>query len=221
MSDNDDGGRAGCARTLRPGDVVLVKASRAPGSTSWREALLEAAPDTGPTRRWPADEGDPASRRAGAGRSRCSARVLRDPLLARKGYGQLIRDDGPTTPPHQARHARPWAASVIILASTIAYLLAKLLDRTPAVGLRAADAVPLRRARRGRLPRRLHQDRQAAQPRAAQPRQDDRPAARRASPSALLALQFPDERGQTPASRLISFTRDWERGRCPRSSSWC
>ena len=31
-------------------------------------------------------------------------------LFTSSGYGQLIRDDGPTTPPHQARHARPWAA---------------------------------------------------------------------------------------------------------------
>jgi phospho-N-acetylmuramoyl-pentapeptide-transferase len=27
---------------------------------------------------------------------------------------------------------------------------------------------------------------------------------------ALLALRFPDERGQTPASKYLSFTRDWE-----------
>ena len=26
-------------------------------------------------------------------------------LLARKGYGQFIRDDGPREPPQQARHA--------------------------------------------------------------------------------------------------------------------
>jgi phospho-N-acetylmuramoyl-pentapeptide-transferase len=31
----------------------------------------------------------------------------------------------------------------------------------------------------------------------------------------LLALQFPDDRGETPASRFISFTRDWERWTLP------
>ena len=47
----------------------------------------------------------------------------RDPAAVHAaGYGQQIRDDGPTTPPHQARHARPWAALVIILSAVLGLL---------------------------------------------------------------------------------------------------
>ena len=59
-----------------------------------------------------------------------------------------------------------------------------------------------------RLPRRLHQDHQAAQPRPALEAE-----AHRARPLvgvifAVLALQFPNEQFRTPASLLISFVRD-------------
>ena len=37
--------------------------------------------------------------------SRCVAPRCSSGSWSRKGYGQFIRDDGPTSPPHQARHA--------------------------------------------------------------------------------------------------------------------
>ena len=94
-------------------------------------------------------------------------------VLARRGYGQEIRDDGPTTPPHQARHAHHGRARDHP-GHRGRLLHGQAHHPADAVGLRDVAAVPLRRAGHGRVPRRLHQDQPAAQPRPAQPRQDDR-----------------------------------------------
>ena len=129
-------------------------------------------------------------------------------MLAAKGYGQLIRDDGPTT--HHTKRGTPTMGGlVIILSVVLAYFVAKLVtqDRPSVVG--AAAAVPVRRAGLGRVPRRLHQDREAAQPRPAQQGQDGRSDPRRGG-LRVLALTRPDERGQTPASLHLSFIRDFD-----------
>ena len=48
-------------------------------------------------------------------------------VLARHGYGQLIREDGPTT--HATKRGTPTMGGlVIVLASVVAYLLAKLIS---------------------------------------------------------------------------------------------
>ena len=95
-------------------------------------------------------------------------------VLTTKGYGQLIRDDGPTT--HHTKRGTPTMGGlVIILSVVLAYFVAKLITRDAPSWSGAAAAVPARRAGHRRLPRRLHQDRQAAQPRPAQQGQDGRP----------------------------------------------
>ncbi len=83
----------------------------------------------------------------------------------RLGFGQQIRDDGPTS--HHTKLGTPTMGGVvIILATLVGYFVAKLITMSAPTGVGAAAAVPLRGPGRGRLPRRLHQDRQAAQPRA-------------------------------------------------------
>jgi phospho-N-acetylmuramoyl-pentapeptide-transferase len=51
-------------------------------------------------------------------------------VLAARGYGQLIRDDGPTT--HHTKRGTPTMGGlVIVVASVLAYFLAKLITGTP------------------------------------------------------------------------------------------
>ena len=51
-------------------------------------------------------------------------------LLARKGYGQIIRDDGPSS--HHIKHGTPTMGGIIfILAAVLGYLLAHLISGTP------------------------------------------------------------------------------------------
>ena len=90
---------------LRPGDVVLVKASRAAGLEGLAAALVAGEPTD------PGREGMRAILLAGALGLVGTLLGTRWAIsfLTRKGYGQLIRDDGPTaTTPSAAR--RPWVA---------------------------------------------------------------------------------------------------------------
>ena len=49
-------------------------------------------------------------------------------VLAAKGYGQLIRDDGPTT--HHTKRGTPTMGGVVIIVATVlAYFFAKLYTR--------------------------------------------------------------------------------------------
>jgi phospho-N-acetylmuramoyl-pentapeptide-transferase len=134
-------------------------------------------------------------------------------VLSAKGYGQLIRDDGPTT--HHTKRGTPtMGGTVIILASTLAYLIATfatahvptasgLLLLFLFIGLGAVgfldDYIKIVKQRSLGLRSRAKMTGQVLV----------------AIAFALLALNFPDERGQTPASRFISFTRDWEQWRMP------
>ena len=87
-------------------------------------------------------------------------------FLVRKGYGQFIRDDGPTS--HHTKRGTPtMGGAVIVGSSLVAYAVAHLVTGQGADGQRPARALPHDRAGADRLPRRLHQDQQAAQPRAA------------------------------------------------------
>ena len=100
-------------------------------------------------------------------------------FLVRKGYGQFIRDDGPTS--HHTKRGTPtMGGAVIVGSSLLGYAVAHLVTGSAAHGQRPAGAVPDDRARPGRLPRRLHQDLQAAQPRPARGDEARRPDARRA-----------------------------------------
>jgi phospho-N-acetylmuramoyl-pentapeptide-transferase len=133
-------------------------------------------------------------------------------LLA-KGYGQLIRDDGPTT--HHTKRGTPTMGGLVIIFSVIlAYAAAKLITQDmPSVsallllflfaGLGTVgfldDYIKIAKQRSLGLRSRAKMAGQALV----------------AIVFALLVLRFPDERGQTPASRFISFTRDWDRWALP------
>lgn len=127
-------------------------------------------------------------------------------ILVAKGYGQLIRDDGPTS--HHVKRGTPTMGGTVIIVAVIAgYVAAHLVQLAPpsasgllvlflmsglgAVGF-VDDYIKISRQRSLGL----------------------RSAAKLAGQSAvaltfaLLALQFPDERGLTPASTAISFIRD-------------
>jgi phospho-N-acetylmuramoyl-pentapeptide-transferase len=134
-------------------------------------------------------------------------------LFTRQGYGQLIRDDGPTT--HHTKRGTPTMGGAVIIGSTVlAYFLANLLTgRTPSasgllllflfVGLGAVgfldDYIKIAKQRSLGLRSKAKMSGQFSV----------------AIIFSLLALQFPDDRGETPASRFISFTRDWERWALP------
>jgi phospho-N-acetylmuramoyl-pentapeptide-transferase len=139
--------------------------------------------------------------------------VLAIRVLVAKGYGQLIRDDGPTT--HQTKRGTPtMGGTVIIVSVVLAYFLASLLtSRQPSIsgllllflfaGLGAVgfldDYIKIAKQRSLGLRSRAKMTGQVLV----------------AVVFGVLALQFPDDRGQTPASRFLSFTRDWERWELP------
>ena len=124
------------------GDVVLVKARGARRWSRSRDATGDSTSRHGERR---TDESDPARRWPGAAdlparhpraRSRCSPT---------QGYGQEIRDDGPTS--HHTKRGTPTMGGVVIILATVARLLRRQADHPgPAVGVRAAAALPLRRA---------------------------------------------------------------------------
>jgi phospho-N-acetylmuramoyl-pentapeptide-transferase len=129
-------------------------------------------------------------------------------VLVRKGYGQLIRDDGPTS--HHTKRGTPTMGGlVIITAVLVAYLASHLITWTAPsasallilflfTGLGVVgfldDFIKISKQRSLGL----------------------RTKAKIAGQSvvavtfALLSLQFPDERNITPASPAVSFLRDIE-----------
>ncbi len=139
--------------------------------------------------------------------------VLAIRVLVAKGYGQLIRDDGPTT--HHTKRGTPtMGGTVIIVSATVAYLAATLSSaRLPSasgllllflfVGLGAVgfvdDYIKIAKQRSLGLRSRAKMTGQVLV----------------AVVFGVLALQFPDERGQTPASHYLSFTRQWEKWAMP------
>ncbi len=129
-------------------------------------------------------------------------------VLVKKGYGQLIRDDGPTS--HHVKRGTPTMGGLVIIAAVlIGYGLSHLITWTSPsasallvlflfAGLGVVgfldDFIKISKQRSLGL----------------------RSKAKIAGQSivailfALGSLQFPDERGITPASRSISFLRDIE-----------
>ena len=127
-------------------------------------------------------------------------------VLVKKGYGQLIRDDGPTS--HHVKRGTPTMGGLVIIAAVlVAYLGSHLITWTPPsasallvlflfTGLGVVgfldDFIKISKQRSLGL----------------------RSKAKIAGQTivavifALLALQFPDERNITPASPAISFLRD-------------
>ena len=165
---------------LPAGDVVLFKSSKAAQVRRVADAVLADVngDEAGrPAQRRPVDEGNPAR-----GRPVPDLHPARDPGRDPGADHQGLRPADPRRradhAPHQARHpdhGRPGDHPV-----GGAGLLHRQADHPgPAVLVGAAAAVPARRAGHRRLPRRLHQDRHAAQPRPAQQGQDGRPGHRR------------------------------------------
>ncbi|MGA8210643.1 MAG: phospho-N-acetylmuramoyl-pentapeptide-transferase [Nocardioidaceae bacterium] len=127
-------------------------------------------------------------------------------VLVSKGYGQLIRDDGPTT--HHTKRGTPTMGGLVIIVSVVlAYLLAKLITRdAPSwsallllfllVGLGGVgfldDYIKIVKQRSLGLRSKAKMSGQTLV----------------AVVFGTLALTRPDERGQTPASRHLSFIRD-------------
>jgi len=129
-------------------------------------------------------------------------------ILVSKGYGQLIRDDGPTT--HHTKRGTPTMGGLVIIVSVVlAYLLAKLVtEDVPSwsallllfllVGLGTVgfldDYIKIAKQRSLGLRSKAKMAGQTVV----------------AVVFAALALTRPDDRGQTPASRHISFIRDFD-----------
>src|SRR3954453_2213434 len=127
-------------------------------------------------------------------------------ILVKKGYGQLIRDDGPTS--HHVKRGTPTMGGLVIIAAVLlAYFGSHLLTWTAPsasallvlflfAGLGVVgfldDYIKIRKQRSLGL----------------------RSKAKIAGQSvvaivfAVASLQFPDERGISPASPAISFLRD-------------
>lgn len=142
-------------------------------------------------------------------------------LLARKGYGQYIRDDGPRE--HASKRGTPTMGGIaFILATIAAYFLSKVITGKPptfsgllVLGLMGGmglvgfldDYIKIVKRRSLGL----------------------RAKAKMAGQLiggiafAVLALQFADARGNTPASTKLSFVQDfgWTIGRCCSWSGRC
>ena len=134
-------------------------------------------------------------------------------VLVAKGYGQLIRDDGPTT--HHTKRGTPTMGGLVIIISVVlAYAAGKLITQdVPSwsgvlllgllVGLGAVgfldDYIKIAKQRSLGLRSKAKMAGQTIV----------------AVAFAVLALTGPDSRGQTPASTAISFTRDLEQWALP------
>lgn len=127
-------------------------------------------------------------------------------FLVNRGYGQFIRDDGPTS--HHTKRGTPTMGGIVIILSVLlAYVVAHLSTWTAptasgllALGVFTAmgliglvdDWVKIRKARSLGLHASVKLSLQAVV----------------AIAFAILAFQFPDARGLTPASPAVSFLRD-------------
>ncbi len=127
-------------------------------------------------------------------------------LLARRGYGQEIRDDGPTS--HHTKRGTPtMGGTVFIIATIVGYFAAKLY--TTSAPTASALLVLFLFAGMGAVGF-LDDFIKIVRQRSLGLRSKAKLAGQTmvAVVFAVLALQFPDERGQRPASPFISFIRD-------------
>ncbi|MBB5832000.1 phospho-N-acetylmuramoyl-pentapeptide-transferase [Brachybacterium aquaticum] len=127
-------------------------------------------------------------------------------VLERRGYGQFVRDDGPTT--HATKRGTPTMGGVaIILAVLAAYFLTHLVLWTPpTVSVLLVLFLMLGLAVVGFLDDYLKISQQDST--GLRPRYKLFGQFVVATVFAVLALLFPDGQGRTPASTNISFVRD-------------
>jgi phospho-N-acetylmuramoyl-pentapeptide-transferase len=127
-------------------------------------------------------------------------------VLVAKNYGQLIRDDGPTS--HHTKRGTPTMGGLVIIISVVlGYALAMLLTRT----MPSASAVLLLFLFCGLgLVGFLDDYIKVSKQRSLGLRSKAKVAGQTvvALVFALLALRFPDDNGRTPISQGISFIRD-------------
>jgi phospho-N-acetylmuramoyl-pentapeptide-transferase len=132
-------------------------------------------------------------------------------LLSRRGYGQEIRDDGPTS--HHTKRGTPtMGGTVFIVATIVGYFAAKLFTMISGHGsapTASALLVLFLFAGMGAVGF-LDDFIKIVRQRSLGLRSKAKLAGQTlvAVAFAVLALQFPDERGQRPASPFISFIRD-------------
>ncbi len=127
-------------------------------------------------------------------------------VLVKRGYGQFIRDDGPTT--HHTKRGTPTMGGlVVMLAVVVAYALAHLITwQPPTVSGMLVLGLYVGTGLVGFLDdwTKISKQRSLGLT----------PLAKLIGQTlvavvfGVLALQFPDERGVTPASQFVSFLRD-------------
>ena len=127
-------------------------------------------------------------------------------VLVRRGYGQLIRDDGPTS--HHTKRGTPtMGGTVIIVAVIVGYAAAKLFTmRGPTVSAMLVLFLFAGMGLVGFLDDFIKIFRQRSLGLRSKAKLAGQTLV--AATFAILALQFPDGRGQKPASPFISFIRD-------------
>ncbi|GLF94184.1 phospho-N-acetylmuramoyl-pentapeptide-transferase [Streptomyces yaizuensis] len=128
-------------------------------------------------------------------------------LLARKGYGQFIRDDGPRT--HGSKKGTPTMGGIsFILATLIAYACAKLINgETPTVSGLLVLFLMTGMGLVGFLDDYIKIVKQRSLGLRAKAKMAGQLIV--GITFALLALQFADNRGNTPASMKLSFVSDF------------
>ena len=95
-------------------------------------------------------------------------------VLVKKGYGQLIRDDGPTS--HHVKRGTPTMGGLVIIAAVLlAYFGSHLITFTPPSASALLVLFLFTGPGCGRVSRRLHQDQQTALARFAEQGEDRRP----------------------------------------------
>ena len=127
-------------------------------------------------------------------------------FLVRRGYGQLIRDDGPTS--HHTKRGTPtMGGGIIILATLSGYFIAHLAaGRTPTVSALLVLFLMSGLGLVGFLDDYIKVAKQRSLGLRARAKLGGQTLV--ALAFAILALQFPDHRGLTPGSTHVSFTRD-------------
>lgn len=127
-------------------------------------------------------------------------------ILSKRGYGQIIRDDGPTS--HHTKRGTPtMGGMVILLATLLGYLAAHLYTmRLPSMSALLVLFLMVGLGVVGFLDDYLKVSQQRSLGLRAKAKMAGIVAI--AVVFAILALQFPDERMVTPASPHVSFIRD-------------
>ncbi|MDC5697860.1 phospho-N-acetylmuramoyl-pentapeptide-transferase [Intrasporangium calvum] len=127
-------------------------------------------------------------------------------FLVRRGYGQFVRDDGPTT--HHTKRGTPTMGGAVILASTLgAYAVAHLVTLTPVT---ASGVLVLFLMAGLGLVGFLDDFIKISKQRSLGLRSREKLFGQTLVGVifAVLVLQFPNEQYRTPASPFISFVRD-------------